>query len=252
MGEWAVRWFAGLCLAASAPAWAAAGPPLITDDPETVGAGNGEINLAIVTELAPDHSRLQTPIGDFNYGVGDRIQLKYEVPWVEQQVGGGPTVSGLAASLVGVRYRFADKQTSGVAVSAYPQFSFLGPGSSALDPDIRDPQRRSLFLPIEAEENAGVFELNQEVGLNIVWRDIAQWVYGVALTYPLREGWILLGEIHGIVQSDLSDSQAVFNLGTSLDLNQRFTLLLSAGHSIVSARAAAPIFISYTGIQLHL
>ena len=48
-----------LCVAA--PAWALGGPPMVTDDPETPGDGNWEINIAAIrnhmhgeTEVRPD------------------------------------------------------------------------------------------------------------------------------------------------------------------------------------------------------
>ncbi len=59
------------------------GPPLITDDPGTPGDGNWEINIAFTTKKRRTVRSYETPILDINYGLGDRIQLKYEVPWLD-------------------------------------------------------------------------------------------------------------------------------------------------------------------------
>ncbi len=59
------------------------GPPLITDDPGTPGDGNWEINIAFTAEKRKTVRSYENPILDINYGLGDRIQLKYEVPWLD-------------------------------------------------------------------------------------------------------------------------------------------------------------------------
>jgi hypothetical protein len=70
-------YFAGI-LAAHAQG----GPPMITDDPGTPGDGQWEINAAYLedrTSLARDRS---FPHIDFNYGLGEHIQLKYETGYL--------------------------------------------------------------------------------------------------------------------------------------------------------------------------
>src|SRR3954454_19296239 len=73
------------CAAASGPlapaaAHAQGGPPLITDDPGTPGDGKWEIELSFTAEKTHRKTTYEAPLLDFNYGWGDRIQLKYEVP----------------------------------------------------------------------------------------------------------------------------------------------------------------------------
>jgi hypothetical protein len=68
----------GLWLAASALAAAQGGPPLRTDDPGTPGNENWEVNVGVTTELRSTQREFEAPNLDINYGLGDRIQLKYE------------------------------------------------------------------------------------------------------------------------------------------------------------------------------
>src|SRR4051812_32549045 len=93
------------------------GPPMITDDPATVGNGNWEINLLPSIERTRAGRAYEAPNIDINYGVGKRIQLKFEVPFVVQQDAGSAARSGFGNSNVGVRYRFIDEAKYGFSMS---------------------------------------------------------------------------------------------------------------------------------------
>ena len=56
------------------------GPPFITDDPGTPGNHHWEINFGWIANHNPGQSYYEIPDVDLNYGWGDRIQLKYELP----------------------------------------------------------------------------------------------------------------------------------------------------------------------------
>src|SRR6516225_11447901 len=58
------------------------GPPMLTDDPDTPGPSFWEINLAGIAKRTQAERRYEAPTVDINYGVGERIQLKFEIPWV--------------------------------------------------------------------------------------------------------------------------------------------------------------------------
>src|ERR1700683_4984488 len=63
-------------------AHAQAGPPYLTNDPGTPGNGNWEINFGLMPTISRADSSYQVPQIDLNFGLGDRIQLTYEVPYV--------------------------------------------------------------------------------------------------------------------------------------------------------------------------
>ena len=88
------------------------GPPLITDDPGTPGDGTWEINLAFTAEkTAEDEWFFEAPLLDINYGVGDRVQLKFEIPWVWLHEEGEATRNSLGNSEIGVKWRLFDQET---------------------------------------------------------------------------------------------------------------------------------------------
>src|SRR4051812_42420444 len=97
----------------------AGGPPLLTDDPGTPGPGNWEINVAAPHRHVGSSSEGESPLLDLNFGVGERVQLKYEIAWVARREA-GDTVRGLGSSLLGVKWRFADSGEKGWNISTYP------------------------------------------------------------------------------------------------------------------------------------
>src|SRR5271170_2899855 len=76
-------------------AMAQAGPPFRTDDPETPGNKHWEINFGWVGDRNPAAGAYQVPDFDFNYGLGDRIQLKYELPIAMEETRVTPGPDGL-------------------------------------------------------------------------------------------------------------------------------------------------------------
>jgi len=143
-----------LLVVASEAALAQGGPPLVTDDPETPGNGHWEINLATIASHTSGRWEIAAPDVDINYGWGEHIQLKLDVPWNFVHETDQRWKSGLGAANVGVKWRFVDIEDSGFSMSTYPQFSW-----NWLSPSARrgiSPSGRQFFLPIEAATSAGV------------------------------------------------------------------------------------------------
>src|SRR6202453_4999190 len=93
------------------------GPPFRTDDPETPGNKHWEINFGWIGDRNPAAGAYQVPDFDINYGLGDRIQLKYEIPIAieetqpqpatpGQSAVPGQVIGGLGESLLGIKWRF--------------------------------------------------------------------------------------------------------------------------------------------------
>lgn len=98
-------------------AHAQGGPPFRTDDPETPGNKHWEINFGWVGDRNPAAGDYEVPDFDFNYGLGDRIQLKYELPIAieesrplpamqNQPAQTASVIGGLGESLLGIKWRF--------------------------------------------------------------------------------------------------------------------------------------------------
>jgi hypothetical protein len=236
------------CLAAlSTSLQAQGGPPMITDDTETIPKGHFEINTAFTVERGEDGRLIETPLVDFNYGLSRNMQLKVEIPWLVLHNNGQPALHGLGNTNIGVRWRFRDeKEHQRVALSIYPALEFNNPTSSV---------RRGLvdkgpefLLPLEWQTEVGKFGLNGDVGYRFK-RGADEVIYGVVLGRELGNSLELLGEIHGEgPRESLGDSEVVYNLGTRVRLTSHVTFLFSAGKSF--RRHHDPLFINYTGFQI--
>ncbi len=115
----------------------AGSPPLQTEDTDTPGAGNLEINLVALGESGGGEHRYALPLMDFNYGVGDTLQLSYSIPYMfVRQAGIDPTgaeeitsANGFGDSSLGLKYRFYDNTDSGISLAIEPQVEFRTPGA---------------------------------------------------------------------------------------------------------------------------
>ena len=101
-------------------------PPLDVDDPGTPGCNGWEINIVTSGEFGKGMD-WETPLFDINYGIGDNIQLKYEIPYLVNQLA-GVTTSGIGRAELGLKYRFYDDDSRDLSVAVYPQFEFAMPG----------------------------------------------------------------------------------------------------------------------------
>lgn len=232
--------------------WAAnalAGPPLLTDDPDTPGPNHWEINIAMTSEAEAHVWQLGVPLLDMNYGVGDHIQLKYQVPMeIYVPPHDGPRI-GLDNSLAGVKWRFLD-QTNGspVEISTYPQVEFIYPTSSIerVDADNGD----NLILPIEIERQMKSWTVYGEGGYVINEKRPPQAFYGVAAQYDFSEKFSLMGELYGGFGQDFQEQGLTFNLGFRRALTEHVALIGSAGRALFGPQNDTPTFQSYLGIQL--
>jgi len=110
-------------------------PPMVTDDTDTPGDGNWEINLGAAVETGGGEHRIEFPSLDLNYGIGEKLQLTYEVPYAfvraeDDATGGMHSASGFGDSTVGLKYRFYDDKESGLSFAIYPQLEFRTPGAN--------------------------------------------------------------------------------------------------------------------------
>lgn len=229
--------------------FAQGGPPLLTDDPGTPGDGQWEVNVAVTVEQGRTARWWEAPLLDINYGLGERIQLKFEIPWLILDEDDRPVESGLGNSAFGIKWRFLDEDRHGVAMSVYPQFEFNNPTSSA-DRGIVDPGTE-ILLPFEVERSWGNFGINAELGYAFRQDSEDEWVYGVALGYEFSERFELMGEVHGIALHDFQDNHLLLNLGARRHVNDRISILGSAGRSIDGPIDDEVQFLGYFGIQLR-
>ena len=222
------------------------GPPFLTDDPGTPGDGVWEINLAVTLERGSDGSLLEAPLLDVNYGIGERLQAKVEVPWLLHLDGGVVGVVGNAE--VGLKWRFLDDEDDGMDLSFYPQLEFEIPGSKAWRRGLTD-SRLALLVPFQAQKRFGDFSLNAEVGFSLLEETENEWIAGLVAGWEVSEKLDLGLELHVTTEADLGGSEGVLNLGGRLALSEDVTLLATVGTGLWSSGGDTPDVLGYLGLQ---
>ena len=224
------------------------GPPLVTDDPETPGDNHWEINLAATGDHTSNRWQIAAPDADINYGWGEHVQLKLDVPWNVVQESGEPWKSGLGGTQVGIKWRFIDIEDSGFSMSTYPQFSWNWLPSS-VSRGIAAPGRQ-FFLPVEAATVVGDFGLDAEVGRNFVQDGPNEWVAGVVVAHSCGDKVECVGEIHET--SIPHNSQTLVNLGFHWQWSESLFLLGAAGREFGPSNTDQSRFHFYLGFQILL
>jgi hypothetical protein len=219
---------------------------MVTDDPGTPGDGHWEINLGAIGTRTPGHLEIAAPDADINYGWGDRVQLKLEVPWVTTREDGQPWKSGAGDVGLGVKWRFIDQERAGVSVSTYPQYN-----RSLLDASVRrgiTTDGHQVFLPLEIATETGGFGVAAEVGRNFVQGGSSQWQAGVVAGRACGGEVECMAELHTTWAP--GDRQTLLNLGLHWKLSDSVAVLAAAGHDFGARSEAHRDAIVYLGLQL--
>jgi hypothetical protein len=131
---------------AEAPESAVSSPPMEMDDPGTPGRQGVEVNfVGSLVHVGPGRSA--ETLLDANYGIGDRIQLKYERPYVSEGAVGEHAQRGLGATEFGIKWRAVDH--GGLAMAFYPQYQ-MDDAFKLKDEngDAEESEGRSVYFPV--------------------------------------------------------------------------------------------------------
>lgn len=226
------------------------GPPLQTDDPGTPGNRNWEINMGFTVDRAQDANAYETPILDLNYGLGDRIQLKFEIPYLLESLNGRPVQSGLGNSLFGVKWRFYESKKYGMTFSTYPQLEWNNPTSSL---------RRGLvagapnfLLPLEVTKKVGPITLDGEAGYWFNSYASNGRIMGLAVGHQQTAALELLGEVYHEVQVRGTLRDTTFGIGGRYEFHHGLLLLFMAGRSFSGPASGQSQMIGYLGLQMQI
>jgi len=252
------------CALATQRLEAQAGPPFRTDDPETPGPKHWEINVGFFGGRNPQSGSYSAPDLDMNYGVGERLQLKYELPLAVAEsrpqsatattsAEPGLVVAGLGNSLLGVKYRFYERHvkagdakrgtspdpTIKFGMSTYPQLTLSNPtrsvarGVVSAGPD--------LLLPLEVNGRIGPIRVDGEIGYHFGNRSLAQsWIRGLLIGYEFTDRLEVYAELYDQQDANRINStddsgqsykpakqrQATIDLGGRYGLNRDKSLIL--------------------------
>jgi hypothetical protein len=268
-------------------AYAQGGPPFKTDDPETPGNKHWEINFGWMGERSAGEGSYSIPDVDLNYGLGDHIQLKFELPIVIHEIRALPGDMGqiesatrarldlgAGESLLGVKWRFYEHRTASseqptsesepsepnFSISTYPQLSLNNPTNSVEREVVTTgPQ---FLLPIEGNARIGPIRIAGEVGYWFTNRSVPQsWIRGMTVGHEFTPRTDAYVEIYDQQDTNRVDGapkgrQATLGLGGRHALNKKHTvlLLLMGGRSFqkVAAGNLQPSWIAYVGVQFLL
>ena len=227
-----------------------AGPPLVTDDPETPGRGGWEVNLSHNSERTRDEFVMEAPLVDINYGFRENDQFKVEFAVLSLDPEDDRSHWGISDLLIGYKYSFLDEEEAGWMASFYPQVAaptgnrHLGLGSGSAE----------LLAPFQVGKHFfdERFFAYAEAGYNVVFDDpdAGSWKYGIAGEWKTTEKLQIVGEVGGFVFPNDSDPDDLFfNLGAKYKLSDHATLIGSAGRSFRDQSAGTPEFMSFLGVQ---
>lgn len=224
---------------------------MLTDDPDTPGAGIWEINTAYLEQRTREAHVRSFPHIDINYGLGENIQLKYETGWLFVDVNGDGhgRQSGLDDSLVGVKWRFLDQERAGVDVSVYPQLQLDSPTNS-VSRGVADPGP-NLFLPFEAGHDFGRLKLVTELGYQYLHDAKDEWVAGLLAAYQVNDHLEVMAEARLFTEKPFDFSDVILNAGFRAALAQHVKLLGAVGYGPNNSPDATR-FVAYFGIQVSL
>lgn len=223
-----------------------AGPPLETDDPGTPGDGKWEINFASTLEQRGSTWNFK-PLVDVNYGWGEHVQLKLKPRLGVLDLEDEGARAGMGNIQVGVKWRFLDEDTHGVAMSIYPQGDFNPPGHSA-ERGLVD-EGHQLFLPFQMARTFGRTFVYFEAGYNWHEQQDDHFVLGLAAEYSLTEAFQLVAELRDGATRNFDEHELFFNAGFKWKLHGNWTLLASGGRTLHEARGDDVGVFSYLGLQ---
>lgn len=231
----------------SISARAQGGPPFVTDDPETPGNGNWEVNAAVTGARNHASWNLAVPDVDANYGWGEHVQLKVDLNWASVQTGDGRRISGFGATDFGVKWRLLDQGETGFALSVYPQLSMNLAPSSAERGLIEG--GRAFFMPVQIATEVGAFRVTSELGRNFIEHGPNAWLAGVVVAHSCGPRIECGVELHGT----LIDSQLVplVRFGLRWRIARQVVLLAAIGHEFGSDAQDVDHLLFYFGFQLR-
>jgi hypothetical protein len=213
-------------------------PPLDVDDPATPGCNQWEINVLTNGDFTRGERHLELPLLDINYGIGDNLQLKYEVPMEKTQTGEVSSTE-VGRSKVGVKYMFYENEETDTEIGFYPQVEIATPQE--------DVGGNVVSLPLLLATKLGAIKTGEvmmttNLGYNISSRaDTENSVFvATGLGVPVLRNLSLMGEVsaeEALTKNteDVREELVKVNVGMVATVSKHFFLFGSLGESIISS-----------------
>jgi hypothetical protein len=212
-----------------------AGPPFLTDDPEPVELGHSEFYVFSILDKTKDNTTIASPAFEFNHGILPNTQAHIVFPFIASTPDDGPTAYGAGDMELGIKYRFIEEQDNFPQLGVFPMLEVpTGDQGRGLGNG-----RTWAKFPLWAQKSfgewktygGGGYALNQAPGQHDYF--FAGWLLQREITKQLTLG----GEIFTQGKTETDGRPATFyNLGGYYNFTEDFSLLFSAGHTIVGER----------------
>ncbi len=232
------RWIRLLaCGALAAPAFARAGPPYATDDPEPVELRHWEVYLATADQWSRDDGWSGTsPHVEVNYGAVPDLQLHVVAPIAWARPPGEAARVGYGDTELGAKYRFVHETDTIPQVGTFPLVEVpTGDAARGLGGG-----QTQVFIPLWVQKSFGRW---QTYGGGGYWVNPGQgnrnwWFVGWQAQREVARGLSVGAEVyHGTSRQEGRPGETRFDLGMVLDIGELHHVLLSIGHAI-GAQAA--------------
>ncbi len=206
-------------------------PPMHVEDTDTPGDGTWEINIGMEAEWTHGEHAIEAPTADINYGVGDRVQLTYEVPYVWLRDDGDDDeaamrAQGVGDSTLGLKYRFYDNEERGLSFALYPQLRVRTPGGKR---EVSE-GGTTFILPLVLTSEFEHFSISADLGVEASDEE-RRWFAGAGIGWRLGERTALMAELAG---EDLNAPERRWQAGVGLrrKLHEGRSLSASLGRDV--------------------
>jgi hypothetical protein len=187
---------------------------------------------------------------DLNFGVGERLQLTYEIPYVVQDTAGQPGQTGWGNAFPGVKWRFLDHGEDGLQMSVFPQVQMDG-SAHAREAGIAAAGPRYL-LPVETSGKLGPLSLDVEIGYYLPGNGPKERIMGLVAGRPVTTGLELDAELYDDHAYGTPLHTTALDVGGRYKLGRSCIALFMVGRSVDGFGAGRPEFQGYLGVQILL
>jgi hypothetical protein len=221
-----------------------AGPPFVTDDPETVEYQHWEVYLAAQYKHDRDEDSSTLPHLEVNYGLIPNVQIHLIAPLVYVKPEGETSQYGYGDTELGVKFRFIQETDYIPQVGIFPMVEFPT-GNSA---DGLGNGKAQYFLPIWLQKSWGAWTTYGGGGywINPGEGNKDWWQFGWLIQRSINSTLTLGTELYyKTASTEDGESAKGYTVGAVINITENHHILLSAGQDI-----DGPTYLSaYIGYQ---